>query len=711
MKKIISCSLALSMVLGTVVPVNATELVNSVGSVQEDITNETKVGQDTTQGKQSEYHGKITADTTETTNVYATIASVFEVIIPKTVILDGKDKLGHYAVDVNGDIGGTEKINVVPDENFTMSQNNKADITATVEQDKMSWTFDEMETDALGTIEAPDLTAGSWNGTFNFNIKKETTTITPDKEIELTSGITVDAGEVQLGAGQNGTVQITSNGQDVTALASYTSDNPNISVNAGVIDTSNASAGETATITVTYDDEIQTASIMDLFVLDAYATSFQATFTVKVIGIEFNAENIVLEQGQSAIVEANIVPEGTDGTINFKLVGLETEVDGNTITITTTENTKAGNYTLVAEYNKYTEVLMIQVVEPKEHEHEYTNGKCECGEADPEHVHNYTQENIIANAGCETTGTKEVSCVCGDKKTETIEAIGHNYQEVSRTESNCTDTGVINYKCNRCDSTKSETITINPDVHVYDVTKYITDKAATCTESGQKSVHCDKCHVIISGTEVIINPIEHIFKNGICTKCEAEDPNYLEPGLYNATDGLLADWKTAGIDIEKDFSDTESDSNYFQTSVSSGYYVLTNIYPTALKIVIPEGITKLGDCSLQWCRQLTSVKMPESLISIGEYAFQSCHGLTNIEIPSSVTTIGEGAFYNCLNLTSVTIPESVTKIDYYAFKYCEDLKTINYTGTQDQWKAISKRTDWNKDCHADLKIVYNYIPE
>jgi len=39
----------------------------------------------------------------------------------------------------------------------------------------------------------------------------------------------------------------------------------------------------------------------------------------------------------------------------------------------------------------------------------------------------------------------------------------------------------------------------------------------------------------------------------------------------------------------------------------------------------------------------------------------------NVIIPAGVTAIGDGAFYKCTGLTSVTIPASVRSIGNYAF--------------------------------------------
>lgn len=65
-----------------------------------------------------------------------------------------------------------------------------------------------------------------------------------------------------------------------------------------------------------------------------------------------------------------------------------------------------------------------------------------------------------------------------------------------------------------------------------------------------------------------------------------------------------------------------------------------------------------------------------------------------VEIPTkikniAVTKIGYEAFKSCRGLTSIEIPEGVTSIGNYAFGGCSGLKDVYYTGTQEQWNAIS----------------------
>ena len=76
---------------------------------------------------------------------------------------------------------------------------------------------------------------------------------------------------------------------------------------------------------------------------------------------------------------------------------------------------------------------------------------------------------------------------------------------------------------------------------------------------------------------------------------------------------------------------------------------------------------ELGIYAFKGCSGLTSMIIPSGVTSIGDEAFYGCSGLTSLTIPSSVTSIGELAFEGCRGLTSMTIPSSVTSIGWGAF--------------------------------------------
>ncbi len=97
---------------------------------------------------------------------------------------------------------------------------------------------------------------------------------------------------------------------------------------------------------------------------------------------------------------------------------------------------------------------------------------------------------------------------------------------------------------------------------------------------------------------------------------------------------------------------------------------------TLTKMIIPEGVTSIGNHAFEGCAALTSVTIPSSVTSIGADVFLGCSGLTSVTIPEGVTSIGERAFYDCSSLTDVTIPSSVTSIGDYAFYRCRGLTSV-----------------------------------
>ena len=57
--------------------------------------------------------------------------------------------------------------------------------------------------------------------------------------------------------------------------------------------------------------------------------------------------------------------------------------------------------------------------------------------------------------------------------------------------------------------------------------------------------------------------------------------------------------------------------------------------------------------------QSSHVVIPEGVTSIGEKAFAYCESLESITIPDSVASIGDGAFYYCSSLETITFGDSV----------------------------------------------------
>ena len=128
------------------------------------------------------------------------------------------------------------------------------------------------------------------------------------------------------------------------------------------------------------------------------------------------------------------------------------------------------------------------------------------------------------------------------------------------------------------------------------------------------------------------------------------------------------------------------------------------------KITIPNSVTSMGKYAFQNCTNLKEIIIPDSVTSLGAGLFSKCTNLSKVVIGKGVTSIGTNAFEANKSLTEIVIPRNVINIDDYAFNQCWNLKTINYTGTQEEWNFITFGDNWDDNNTPTDKIInYNYV--
>ena len=145
--------------------------------------------------------------------------------------------------------------------------------------------------------------------------------------------------------------------------------------------------------------------------------------------------------------------------------------------------------------------------------HNYVAGTCtRCQAEDPDYVppdcdHQWVTDSTT-DATCTTDGREEQTCSkCGETQVDIIDALGHNYVAGS---------------CTRCQAEDPDYVPPDCD-HTW-----VTDSAtnATCTTDGRVEQTCSKC----GETQVdIIDALGHNYVDGTCTRCQAEDPDYVPP--------------------------------------------------------------------------------------------------------------------------------------------------------------------------------------
>ena len=94
-------------------------------------------------------------------------------------------------------------------------------------------------------------------------------------------------------------------------------------------------------------------------------------------------------------------------------------------------------------------------------------------------------------------------------------------------------------------------------------------------------------------------------------------------------------------------------------------------------VVIPDSVTRIGNFAFAYCKKLEMLDLGSGVVSIGEAAFTDCYRLVSLHLPGSLKSIGKKAFYRCETITAVTVPASVTSLGVAAFGYCKSLVSAN----------------------------------
>lgn len=413
--KFTSVLLSFAMLFSNVLPAYATEAIitesalEEAGQIEDDGEGLVMLNDD----------AEIQADSKsryEEIEVNYSQSSSYFVTIPKNITL-GADKRAPYSVKVEGDIVANKQVCVVPVDGITDTEvfdfymedqiagSTKEDVVAEVSQAKFYWNHEEAKAgyeEHDNYIVADGLSAGRWKGTFQMEISMRTD---PSHIHNYVGEITKEPACAEPGektytcdCGESYTESIDPTGHhyengECTDCGEKDPDHEH-------------SYREVITKEPTCTEEGEKTYICDCG--DSYTEKIPAT-----------GHNFIDGECEHC---GEKDPDHHEHDYKEEITKEPT-------------CTEAGEKTYTCDCgDSYTEEIPATG-------HNFVDGECEhCGEKDPDyHKHNYTEE-ITKEATCTEEGEKTYTCDCGDSYTEKISMTEHHYGDDDK----CTECGQTN---------------------------------------------------------------------------------------------------------------------------------------------------------------------------------------------------------------------------------------------------------------------------
>ena len=609
----------------------------------------------------------------------------FMVRIPKRISLDTATKSAGYGIMVKGELPSDAKVEVSPLDklpdiegiNFYMTEqavNKKDDVAATVTQEGTEWASSEVTqegTEKAGTISAPGITAGRWEGSLIFEIIfhdgihihnfvdgvcTECGVEAPDEgththnymETITKEATCTEEGEKSLvcECGDAKTEVIPSKGH------SYID---GVCAECGDADTNTEahthSYTETITKEATCTEEGERALVCECG--DTKTESIPAKGHSYIDGVcsecnEADPEAVPVIEGfeDGGVYAAGAVLSLKEGEM-LSINGTTVETAGAPYTFDT-----EGEYTVTVTGKNGNEITIMITIS---HIHNYEDGFCTgCGAADEAAFSKaglYTATGKFLSGWAELTedygmdvSTDYTSSTCGSAASAPNLILSgssvnpNNANLVLVLPDSVTSIGDYAFYGN----TKLKTV-IMPD-SVTDIGQYA---FSSCT-------NIRNIDIPDTVTDIGSNAF-----SGCTSLTRIKLPDSLENFGTRAFFGCTALSEVV-------IPDTVS---------KIGQNAFTNCTSLA-EVDIPDTVTDIGDYAFSGCTALASIQLPKSLQNWGMSTFNGCTSLKEAVIPDTISYIGNSAFYKCTSLTGIDIPDSVTVIERDAFSGCTSLENV-----------------------------------
>ena len=292
------------------------------------------------------------------------------------------------------------------------------------------------------------------------------------------------------------------------------------------------------------------------------------------------------------------------------------------------------------------------------------------------HVHTW-DNGIVTVPYCFQDGEITYTCTgCKETKTETVHALGHHAESAYHPNEWLIRDSVIQYT--HCPVCGDEVL------FGEEFTQYF-----TVDGNGVLSLNVDKellpTHImipaIVNGT--IVTTLKYQLLLNCTNLLEVEIPltvTTIRGDAFRNCSGLSHFYFVSSITTVGEDAFTGSGITRVDFEERSDHAIPAFAVAGARSletVVLPDGITEIGEDAFAWCTSLSNINIPDTLTTIGPGSFRHCYGLSDIELKQNVTTIGDNAFFCCTGFESFTIPDQVTSLGESAFSNCGNLSEIN----------------------------------
>ena len=145
----------------------------------------------------------------------------------------------------------------------------------------------------------------------------------------------------------------------------------------------------------------------------------------------------------------------------------------------------------------------------------------------------------------------------------------------------------------------------------------------------------------------------------------------VDSGEYEFFDGKKFDFTITGDGVLRISGNLDHDLEYV---FNDGVPIPSESFFD--RLVIEEGITRIGDRMFENWKQLRAVSLPKSLQVLGKRAFSYCGNLSELSLSPGLQEIGILAFAGCSEIKEIKLPKTLRTIRNSAFYDCESLERV-----------------------------------